>query len=238
MTADQFTTTRWTVVLSAGRQATAESGQAMEELCRTYWYPLYAYVRRKGFGHEDAEEHVQAFFAYFIEKNFLDSVNSEKGKFRAFLLAAMKNFLGHQRESASRVKRGGQATLLSLDWQSAEQRYRIEPADCLTPEKLYERAWVVTLLEHVIARLGDECAAEGKAALFEQLKPSLMATSASIDYAQAAAALKTTETAMRVAVHRLRKRYRELLRDEIAQTLSNPSQIEDEIRALFEAFEN
>ena len=234
--ADIFATTRWTVVLTAGRKSTPQAAQALEELCRTYWYPLYAYVRHQGHSREDAEDLVQGFFARFLEKNYLAGLSSERGKFRAFLLASLKHFLANEWDRAHRQKRGGGATLLSLDWQSADTRFQIEPADPLSPDKLYDRAWALTLLERVVTRLRDACAAEGRGQLFERLKPFLMSGSSAIPYAEAAAALGIAEGATRVAVHRLRRRYRELLREEIAQTLSDPAQVAEEMQALFSAF--
>jgi RNA polymerase sigma-70 factor (ECF subfamily) len=231
-----FATTHWTVVVAAGRKSTPQAEVALEELCRTYWYPLYAFIRRQGHAREDAEDLAQAFFARFLAKNYLEKLSSEKGKFRAFLLAALKHFLANEWDRANRQKRGGGVTPLSLDWQSADTRYQIDPADNLTPDKLYDRAWAVTLLERVIVRLRDENCAEGKAKLFEQLKPFLMVGKSVVPYAQAAVALELTEGAARVAVHRLRRRYRELLRQEIGQTLSDPAQAEEEMRALFSAF--
>ena len=235
--ADIFATTHWTVVLAAGRRRTApEADRALEELCRTYWYPLYAYVRRQGHSKEDAEDLTQGFFARFLERNYLEGLSSEKGRFRAFLLAALKHFLANEHDRAGRQKRGGGVAPLSLDWQDADARYQIDPADQLSPDKLYDRAWATTLLEQVIARLREECAAEGKGQIFEQLKPFLTMGKSDIPYAQAAASLGLNEGAARVAVHRLRKRYRELLRQEIAQTLSEPADLEEELRALFLAF--
>jgi RNA polymerase sigma factor (sigma-70 family) len=227
---DYFATTHWTVVLSAGGRSSPQARMALEELCRTYWYPLYAYVRRQGHSKEDAEDLTQAFFARFLEKNYLEKLDSEKGRFRAFLLASLKHFLANERDRAGRQKRGGGAIPLSLDWQDADARFRIDPAD------LYDRAWAVTLLERVIAHLAEENAAAEKARLFERLRPFLMAGSSAVPYAQAAAQLGMTEGAVRVAVHRLRRRYRELLRLEIGQTLAPPERIEEEIQALFRAF--
>ncbi|MBI3850195.1 MAG: sigma-70 family RNA polymerase sigma factor [Verrucomicrobia bacterium] len=235
-TGDIFATTHWTVVLAAGRKRTPQADVALEELCRTYWFPLYAYVRRRGHSKEDAEDLTQAFFARFLEKNYLEGLRSEKGKFRAFLLTALKHFLANASDRAHRQKRGGSLTPLSLDWQDADTRYQLDPADELSPDKLYDRAWAVALLERVIVRLRDESVAEGKSQLFEQLKPFLMIGKSAIPYPQAAVQLNLTEGAVRVAVHRLRKRYRELLRDEIAQTLSDPAQVDEEMRALFSAF--
>ena len=236
MRTDYFATTRWTLVLTAARRDAPGSGAALEELCATYWYPLYAYVRRQGHGREDAEDLTQAFFLRLLEKNYLDGLKSDKGKFRAFLLAALKHFLANEWDRAHRQKRGGDVVKLSLDWQDAETRYQIEPADDVSPDKLYDRVWAVTLLERVIARLRDETSAEGETKLFEVLSPFLTIGKSAIPYADAASALGLSEPATRVAVHRLRRRYRELLRSEIAQTLSNPAQVEEEMRTLFTAF--
>lgn len=233
---DYFATTHWTVVLAAGCRSTPQADVALEELCRTYWYPLYAYIRRRGHSNEDAEDLAQAFFARLFEKNYLAGLSSEKGKFRAFLLAALKHFLANEWDRANRQKRGGGVTTLSLNWQSGDTRYQIDPADTLSPDKLYDRAWAVTLLERVITRLREESLADTKAKLFEQLKPFLMVGKSAIPYAEAARALELTEGNVRVAVHRLRRRYRELLREEISQTLSNPAQVDEEMRALFSAF--
>jgi RNA polymerase sigma-70 factor (ECF subfamily) len=228
-----FATTRWTVVLAAGRQPSPQAAQALEELCRTYWYPLYAYVRRQGCAKEDAEDLTQAFFARFLAKNYLDGLSSERGKFRAFLLASLKHFLANEWDRAGRQKRGGHFPHLSLDWESADTRYHLDPADTLSPDKIYDREWALTLLERVLARLRAACASEGRTRLFEQLKPCLTVGQGALAYGPAAAALGMDEGAVRVAVHRLRRRYRELLRDEIAQTLSDPAQVEQELQALF-----
>jgi DNA-directed RNA polymerase specialized sigma24 family protein len=233
---DIFVTTRWTVVLAAGNKPTAQANVALEELCRTYWYPLYVYVRRQAPTREDAEDLTQAFFERFLEKNFLDDVRSEKGKFRAFLLAALKHFLANEWDRAHRQKRGGGVAHLPLDWRDADTRYQIDPPDTLSPDKLYDRAWAMTVLERVIVRLRDEHAAENKTAFFEKVKPFLMADRDAGPYAEIAIALGINEPALRVAVHRLRRRYRELLRDEISQTLMHRDQLEEEMRALFQAF--
>jgi len=234
--ADVFATTHWTVVLAAGRRSTPQADVALEALCRTYWYPLYVYVRRHTATREDAEDLTQSFFARFLEKNYLEGLSSDKGKFRAFLLAALKHFLANEWDRANRQKRGSGVALFSLDWQSADTRYQIDPADNLSPDKLYDRAWAVTLLERVITRLRQERDAGGKGRLFEQLKPFLMIGKNAMPYAQAAATLGLTEGAVRVGVHRLRRRYRELLREEIAQTLADPAQAGEEMQALFSAF--
>jgi RNA polymerase sigma-70 factor (ECF subfamily) len=232
---DVFATTHWTAVLAAGRGGSRNAHVALEELCRTYWFPLYAYVRRQGHSHEDAEDLTQAFFARLLEKNYLEGITSDKGKFRAFLLVAVKRFLANEWDRATRQKRGGGVMPLSLNWSEADTRYQINPADNLSPDKLYDRAWGVTVLERVISRLRDESEAEGKTKLYEQLKQFLMMGRSTIPYSQAAAALELTEGALRVAVHRLRRRYRELLREEISKTLSDPAQTDEEMHALFSA---
>jgi DNA-directed RNA polymerase specialized sigma24 family protein len=231
-----FATTHWTAVLAAGRGNTPQAHVALEELCRTYWYPLYVYVRRRGHSRDDAKDLTQAFFERFLEKNYLDGLSGERGRFRAFLLASMNHFLANEWDRASCQKRGGGSVPLSLDWQDADARYEIDPVDQLSPDKLYDRTWAVTLLERVLARLRAENTGEGRAAVFEALKLFLTAGKGATPYVEAASALKISETAARVAVHRLRARYRELLRVEIGQTLSDPAQVDEELRALFNAF--
>lgn len=229
---DCFVTTRWTMVLSAGRKSSPQAGRALEELCQIYWYPLYAYVRRQGRSKEDAEDLVQGFFERFLQKNSLEGLDAGQGKFRAFLLASLKHFLANEWDKAGRQKRGGGIQHLSLDWQDADERFHLEPSDHLTPDLAFDREWALALLERVIIRLRDECAADGKKQLFEQSRGYLMVGEPAIPYAQAARALGVDEGAVRVAVHRLRKRYRALLRDEIAQTLADPAQVAEELRSL------
>lgn len=229
---DCFVTTRWTVVLAAGRKSSPDSDRALAELCRTYWYPLYVYVRRQGHSREEAEDLVQGFFERFLDRNYLGGLCSERGRFRAFLLASLKHFLANARDKASRLKRGGHAEHLSLDWQGADERYHFEPADPVSPDVLYDRAWALTLLERVVQRLGSECAADGKARLFAAARAYLPRGADDVPYAEAAAGLGMDEGALRVAVHRLRRRYRHLLREEIAQTLTNPEAVEEELRSL------
>jgi RNA polymerase sigma factor (sigma-70 family) len=219
-------------VLSAGRKSSPQSDSALGELCRSYWFPLYAYVRRRGHTREDAEDLVQAFFARFLEKNYLEGLRAERGKFRAFLLASLKHFLANEWDKSQRQKRGGGLEHLSLDWQSADNRYHLDPPDKESPDRAFDRQWALALLERVIMRLREECASQGKAPLFEHAKGYLMVSEATIPYHEAAQRLKMDEGAVRVAVHRLRKRYRELLRDEIAQTLSDPAQVAEELRSL------
>lgn len=233
---DVFATTHWTAVITAGRGSSPEAEVALEELCRTYWFPLYVYVRRQTATREDAEDLTQAFFARFLEKNYLESLTAQKGRFRAFLLAALKHFLANEWDRANRQKRGGGTTPLSLDWQDADARYQIEPVDNSSPDKLYDRAWAVTLLEKVLGRLRDENPAPEQAKQFDQLRGYLMVGTSAIPYGEAASRLNVSEGAVRVAVHRLRRRYRELLREEIGQTLSDPTQVDEEMRTLFSAF--
>jgi RNA polymerase sigma factor (sigma-70 family) len=222
-------------VLAAGRGESPQSAVALEELCRTYWFPLYAYARRHGHSREDAEDLTQGFFARLLEKNYLEGISNDKGKFRSFLLVALKRFMANEWDRANAQKRGGGVAILSLDWQDAETRYQINPADNLSPDKLFDRAWAVVVLERVITRLRDENQAEGRGGQYEQLKAFLMVGRGEIRYAEIAASLKMTEGAVRVAVHRLRQRYRELLRAEVGQTLANPLQADEELQSLFGA---
>ncbi len=233
---DVFATTHWTVVLAAGKRHTPQAAGALEELCRTYWFPLYAYVRRRGHAKADAEDLTQAFFARLLEKNFLAGVGSEKGKFRAFLLAALKHFLANEWDKSQAQKRGGGAAHFSLDWQTADTKFQVAATSEPSPDKAFDREWALALLAKVIERLQKECAADGKGKLFEQLKTFLMAGGGDSAQAEVAKSLGMEEGAVRVAIHRLRKRYRALLRDEIAHTLSDDAMVEAEMQALFGAF--
>lgn len=229
---ERFVTTRWTLVLSAGRKSSPQSDRALGELCQMYWYPLYAYVRRRGYAKADAEDLTQAFFERLLAKNYLEGLRAERGRFRAFLLASLKHFLANEWDRAQRQKRGGGALHLSLDWQDAEARYDLDPPDLASPDRLYDRAWALALLERVVVRLRQEHAAEGKGAFFEVVKECLTGGDAAVSYREAAERLQSSEGALRVAVHRLRKRYRDLLREEIAQTLEDPAQVPEELRSL------
>jgi RNA polymerase sigma factor (sigma-70 family) len=233
---DIFVTTHWTAVLFAGRRHSPECDRALEELCRTYWYPLYAYVRRRGYSKEDAEDLVQAFFAKFLAKNYLEELSAERGRFRAFLLAALKHFLVNEWRYLNRQKRGGGETMLSLDWATADTKFQVASVAEPAPDKAFDREWAVALLENVIRSLQAEWWAEGKGRLFEQLKVFLVSGTGETAHAEVARLSGMDEGAVRVAVHRLRKRYRALLRDEIANTLSNPALVDEEMRALFGAF--
>jgi RNA polymerase sigma-70 factor (ECF subfamily) len=233
---DIFATTHWTVVLAAGKHHTPQSDGALEELCRTYWFPLYAYVRRRGHSKEDAEDSVQAFFARFLAKNYLAGLNAERGRFRAFLLASLKHFLINEWKKSQRLKRGGGEKNLSLDWQTADTKFQVAAVNEPSPDKAFDREWAVALLAKVIERLQKECEADGKAKQFGQLKIFLTAGKGETAQAEVAKKLGMDESTTRVAIHRLRKRYRELLRDEIAQTLADAVDMDEEMRALFGAF--
>ena len=230
-TAATFATTHWSVVLAAGQSTDAQASEALEQLCRTYWYPLYAYVRREGSSAADAQDLTQEFFARLLEKHYLAQAAPQKGKFRSFLLAALRHFLSDQRDRARAVKRGGGADCLSLDAQSAEERYRTEPVDRMDAEKIYERRWAMTLLEQALARLRDENVAAGKTELFERLR-DFVAGESDVSCGEAAAQLALTESAVKSALHRLRQRYRELVREEIAHTVADPAEIDTELRHL------
>ncbi|MGO8836964.1 MAG: RNA polymerase sigma factor [Limisphaerales bacterium] len=233
---DIFATTHWTVVLAAGKRSTPQSDRALEELCRAYWFPLYAYVRRRGHTREDAEDLTQAFFARFLEQNYLAGLSAERGRFRAFLLASLKHFLANEWDKSRRQKRGGGQTPLSLDWRIADTQFQVAATAEPSPDKAFDREWAVALLAKVIERLQAECEAEGRGKQFAELKVFLTAGKGELSHAEAAQKLGLDETAARVAVHRLRKRYRQLLRDEIAQTLADTADVDEEIRALFGAF--
>lgn len=233
---DIFATTHWTVVLAAGQRHTPQADHALEELCRTYWFPLYAFVRRRGHAREDAEDLTQTFFARFLEKNYLAGLSAEQGRFRAFLLASLKHFLANEWDRSQAQKRGGGAAHLSLDWETADTKFQVAATGEPSPDKAFDREWALALLSQVIERLQKECETEGRGKLFVQLKVFLTAGKAESAQAEVARSLDMEEGAVRVAIHRLRKRYRELLRDEIAQTLSDPAMVEVEMRALFGAF--
>jgi RNA polymerase sigma-70 factor (ECF subfamily) len=233
---DVFATTHWTVVLAAGARHTPQSDGALEELCRTYWFPLYAYVRRRGHARADAEDSVQAFFARFLEKNYLAGLNTERGRFRAFLLAALKHFLANERDRAQAQKRGGGRAPLSLDWETADTQFQVAATNEPSPDRAFDREWALALLAKVIGRLQAECAADGRLKLFDRLKMFLTSGKGESTQAEVAKSLNMEEGAVRVAIHRLRKRYRVLLREEISQTLADESQVDSEMRALFGAF--
>ena len=233
---DIFATTHWSVVLSASRAADPPAQAALEELCRTYWYPLYAYIRHRGYTKEDAEYLTQAFFVRFLQRNYLEGLASERGRFRAFLLAALKHFLANEWDKAQRQKRGGGVPHLSLDWQSADSQFQVAATNELTPDQAFDREWAVALLSKVIELLRSENCLGSKQTQFERLKVFLTTGKGEASYSDAARDLGLEETAVRVAVHRLRKRYRQLLRTEILNTLADPAQVDEELRGLFSAF--
>jgi RNA polymerase sigma factor (sigma-70 family) len=231
----QFATTRWTLVLAAGQRGSPQSSAALATLCENYWYPLYAYVRRRGYEADEAQDFTQAFFTRLLERNDLAAADPRRGRFRSFLLTSLKHFLANEWDRNRAQKRGGGRAALSIDFGTAEERYRAEPAHDLTPEKIFERRWALVLLENVLARLHDESAQAGTADSFDRLKGFLTGEQSAGTYGQLAAELNMSEGAVKVAVHRLRRRYRELLRAEIEETVADPDEIDQEIRALFSA---
>jgi RNA polymerase sigma factor (sigma-70 family) len=230
-----FATTRWSIVLAAGQpQAAADARLALETLCQAYWYPVYAYLRRRTPQADDAQELTQAFFAHLLERNALAAADPDRGRFRAFLLTACKNFLANERERAHAQKRGGHVRHLSLDFESGEARLQLEAADRFTPDRLFERQWALTLLDRVLQLLRAEFVKQGRERNFDLLKVYLGGPGPE-SYAALGVQLDMSEGAARVAVHRLRRRYREILREEISETVATPDEIDDEIRNLFAA---
>jgi RNA polymerase sigma-70 factor (ECF subfamily) len=227
-----FVTTHWSVVLAAKDKSSPESAAALEVLCRAYWYPLYAFVRRQGYSPSDSQDMTQEFFARLLAKEYLQAADREKGRFRTFLRVALRRFLANEWDRARRLKRGGGRTPLPLDTAAAEQRYQAEGDDALPPDRLYERRWARALLEQVLGRLRAEYAAAARTADFEQLKEALIADRGAIAYRDLATALGLSEGAARVAVHRLRKRFREVFRATVAETVSSPEEVEAELRHL------
>jgi RNA polymerase sigma factor (sigma-70 family) len=231
---DIFATTHWTVVLAAGRQHTEQSDRALATLCQTYWHPLYTYVRRRGCSPHDAEDLTQEFFARILARNDVATVSPERGKFRAYLLAAINHFLADEWDRARAQKRGG-GRVIHLDSAVAEALYAQGGGDGLEPERLFDQRWAITLLEEVYRQLRREYERDGKAALFEALRFALMGERSAVPYAELAGQLKLSEGAVKVAVHRLRQRYRQMLRDLVAGTVSSPDEVEEEMRYLLRA---
>ena len=230
-----FATTHWSIVLAAGNQSSPDYTRALSTLCQTYWYPLYVYLRRWGCDREEAEDYTQGFFASLLERQGIGKADPKQGKFRSFLLASLKHFLADEWDRLQTQKRGGERKAFSLDIEDGETRYSREPADNLSPEKLFERYWALEVLKQAMARLKAEYVTANKIELFNYLKTYLTAEKDSIPYRDVAARLNMTEGAVRVAVHRLRQRYGELVREEIAQTVTTPEQIEEEICELYAA---
>ena len=235
----QFTPTHWSVVLAAAGQAdTVHARDALEKLCRNYWLPIYVFVRRQGHAAHDAQDLTQEFFARLLEKNFLASVQRDKGRFRSFLLASVKHFLANEWDKARAQKRGGGQVPISIDAEVAENSFGLEAVNTLTADRIFERRWALALLDLVLRRLRAEYTRDGKEKQFNELKSTLTEGSRTVSYAEIATRLGTSEGAVKVAVHRLRQRYRELLRGEIADTIADPGEIDDEIRNLFAALAN
>jgi RNA polymerase sigma-70 factor (ECF subfamily) len=229
----RFATTHWSLVLAAGGTGSEEVRTAMARLLETYWYPLYAFVRRKGHGPDEACDLTQEFLAKLLERNLLTTADPARGKFRTFLLTALDRFLVDEWRREGRKKRGGGRPLLSLSFLDAEDRYRLEPADTLTPERIYERRWAITLLELGLRRLEEEHAAAGRETVFAAVKPVLVGDDPLRPYTAIAAELKMTEGALKALIHRLRRRFRAILRAEIAQTVADPRDVAEEIQHLF-----
>jgi RNA polymerase sigma-70 factor (ECF subfamily) len=231
----QFASTQWTLIARARDPDAREAREALAALCRTYWYPLYAYVRRKARAGEDALDLTQGFFAHLLGKNALTAADRARGKFRTFLRACCDHYLANQRDAARARKRGGGRPPLSLDRRSAEERYRPEPAGSATPQELFERDWALALLEATFLLLQREYEQADRSALYGLLRPALTADPDAPSYADLAARLGMTEGAVKKAAQRLRARYGELLRQQLAATVDGPEQVEEELRSLFTA---
>jgi len=230
-----FATTHWSVVLAAGGLDAARSAPALEQLCGRYWYPINAFIRRRNFDRQEAEDLTQMFFASLLDHEAFKQVHPHKGKFRAFLLASLGNFLANDWDKRRALKRGGQFRLVSFEEAAAEDRYGLEPVEPASPEKLFDRRWAFMLVEAVLARLKAEYAAADKTNLFAKLEPGLAGESGPGWLAGLAMELAMSEGALRVALHRLRRRFGELLRDEVAQTVTSAAEVNEEIRGLFAA---
>jgi DNA-directed RNA polymerase specialized sigma24 family protein len=228
----EFTTTHWSLVLGAADHSSPRSEAALERLCKLYWYPLYAYVRRSGHTAEDAQDLTQNFFARLLSKDYLRLADSQRGRFRTFLLTSLQRFLVNDWKKAGAQKRGGGRRAVSLDMDASEQMYQIEPPDTATPESIFEKRWALAVLETVMVHLGEEFNASGKGGQFEALKDLLWGEKTSRPYSVVAGELGMTEGALKVAVHRLRHRFRELLRAEVAQTVASAEDVDEELRHL------
>jgi RNA polymerase sigma-70 factor (ECF subfamily) len=234
--AARFATTRWSLVVSAGRgHNSPPAREALAALCQAYWYPLYAFLRRQGTPAEEAQDLVQSFFAELLEKDRLAAADRQRGKFRSFLLASLRHFQANQWRAASARKRGGGQSTISLDAAAGERRFALEPAHGLTAERVFERQWALALLDQTLAAMQAELAAAGKAELFDCVKEHLGGDRGEVPYRQLAEELGMSEGAIKVAVHRFRERWRELLREQIAETVAGPYEVEAELRDLFAA---
>lgn len=230
-----FATTHWSRVLAARDPDAPGSTDALNQLCQEYWRPLYAYIRRRGHGPQESEDLTQGFFEKFLAKDYLGDLTPGMGRFRSFLLTCLKHFLANQWDHDHRQKRGGGQITVSFDAARAEEDYGLEPADQVTPEIVYERQWAMTVLDTVLLRLRAELVQSGREALFNELKPFLRGENASGSYAEVSARTGLQETAVRVAVHRLRRRYGELLRAEVTRTVADEAEVQDEIRHLIDS---
>ena len=233
-----FPTTRWSMILAARADSTSESREALAGLCEAYWYPLYAFNRRRGVGREDALDLTQGFFEQLLEQRSLEDLRPGTVKFRSFLLSSLKHYVSNERARSAAFKRGGRSTILSLDTEDAEERYRLEPRDDWTPERAFERAWAETVLDRVLHRLEAEFAAAGKERLFARLTPSLTGQEPARPHREVAADLGISEDAVKMSLLRLRKRFGRLLREEIAQTVEGTDQTDDELRYLLTVIRN
>ena len=233
---ERFVTTHWSAVIRAGRADSVSAREALSELCQTYWYPLYCFVRRQGRTPHEAEDLTQGFFARLLEKNFVGDARQERGKFRSFLLTAFKGFLANEWDRQHTQKRGGFQTAVEIDQAMAEARLDAELKQELTPEKLFERQWALMMLERTMAQLREEYIDTGRAKLFEHLSAGLAQDQSAVSYAEIARELRLTEASIKQASYRLRARYREILRGEIAKTVSSPQEIDEELRFLFACF--
>ncbi len=228
-----FVTTHWSVVLAATHKDSPQARAALEQLCRTYWYPLYCYVRRRGYSHQDAEDLTQGFLLRWLESKSFARADASKGRLRSFLLASVNHFLSDEWDRASAQKRGGGQPMLSfMDAQRADERYRVEPADERSPEKLFERRWALTLLDQVLVRAEQEFGEAGKAELFRRLRAFVIVGTGEESYAQVAAEVGMSREAVKKAVQRMRHRYYQLFREQVAQTVADPAEVEEELRYL------
>jgi len=232
----KFATTRWSVVIAAGADtSSSDADEALATLCETYWFPLYGYLRNRGHGAEDAQDLTQAFFARLLEKHSISQADPARGRFRSFLLASLKHFAANERERSSAGKRGGGIPAISLGVADAEGRYQLEASSNETPERIFDRRWASTLLARALTRLESDTSEGGRRQLFEALRIYLTGDQPELTYAETAARLGMSEGAIKVAVHRLRRKFRDLVRDEIAQTVAAPEDIDDELRHLWSA---
>ena len=232
VSAREFTTTHWSVVLAAGQTETPHAIQALESLCRTYWYPLYVFVRRLGNSPADAQDLTQGFFAYLLEHHLVARADPQAGRFRSFLLGSLKHFLAHEHERAMALKRGGGQPLLSLDEFDPEERYALEPSDAATPETIFDHRWAVLQVQNALSRLRAEYATAGRGPLFDLLKDYVWGDKNALSLGEIAGRLELTEEAVKKSVQRLRQRFRDSLRTEVAQTVATPDQIDEELRHL------